>query len=60
MWSEAGAGPGAHLEWKEGQWAVTEKTRRRGWGRYKAGGAGGRDLTVPDLAGQSKVFNFRF
>lgn len=55
-----GAGPGAHLEWKEGQWAVTEKTRRRGWGRSKAGGAGGRDLTVPDLAGQSKVFNFQF
>lgn len=46
--------------WKEGQWAVTEKTRQRGLGQDKVGETGGRDLALQDLAGQSEGFNFQF
>lgn len=55
--------PGAgrmEVGWKEGQWAVTEKTRQRGLGHDKVGETGGRDLALQDPAGQSKDFNFQF
>lgn len=46
--------------WKEGQWAVTEKTRGRGLELDRVGEAGERDLALQDLAGQSKDFHFQF